>query len=66
MEQLQEDLRESERHLLAYQQQTEHEKAMLMQRCDQLEVYARDKEERLAKEQQLINTQIDAQMERFN
>jgi len=66
MELLQEELRENERRNLAYQQQSEHERAMISQRCEQLEAYAREKEDRLAKEQQMISTQIDAQIERFN
>lgn len=39
---------------------------MIVQRCDQLEAYAREKEDRLNKEQQMISGQIEAQIERFN
>lgn len=46
-----EEIREMERRYQAMQQQAEHDRAMVMQRCEQLEAYAREKDERINKEQ---------------
>ena len=63
---LQEELRENERRAQAYQNQMEHENALLGQKVDTLESYLKEKEERLSKEQSLTASQMEAQLERFN
>lgn len=60
LELLQEELRESDRRYQAFQSQAEHEHALLMHKCETLDAYLRDKEDRLAKEQQHTSAQMDA------
>ena len=63
---LQEELRENDRRYQTYQNQIEHENALMTQKIDTLESYLREKEERLSKEQTMTASQMEAQMERFN
>ena len=63
---LQEELKENERRYQLYQQQAEHENALLAQRVETLEAYLREKEDRLSKEHSQTAAQLDSQLERFN
>lgn len=63
---LQEELRENDRRYQTYQNQMEHENALMTQKIETLESYLKEKEERLSKEQSLTASQMEAQLERFN
>lgn len=63
---LQEELRENDRRYQAYQNQMEHENALMAQKIETLESYLKEKEERLSKEQTLTASQMETQLERFN
>jgi hypothetical protein len=63
---LQEELRENDRRYQAYQNQMEHENALMAQKIETLESYLKEKEERLSKEQTMTASQMETQLERFN
>lgn len=53
---LQEELRENERRNQGYQNQLEHENALMLQKIETLEAYLKEKEERLSKEQSITSS----------